>query len=54
MRIHLNQVIEQAVDELNGDYAAGARAFEPYIEHILDMADMISDGIIRQFPGRFR
>jgi hypothetical protein len=54
MRIHLNQVIEQTVDELNGDYAAGARAFEPYIEHILDMADMISDGIIRQFPGRFR
>ena len=54
MRIHLNQVIEQAVDELNGDYAAGARAFEPYIEHILDMADMISSGIIRQFPGRFR
>ena len=54
MRIHLNQVIEQAVDELNGDYAAGARAFEPYIEHILDMADMISGGIIRQFPSRFR
>jgi len=54
MRIHLNQVIEQAVDELNGDYAAGARAFAPYIRHILDMADMISGGIIRQFPSRFR
>jgi hypothetical protein len=54
MTVHLNQVIEQAVDELNGDYAAGARAFEPYIEHILDMADMISGGIIRQFPNRFR
>jgi hypothetical protein len=54
MRVHLNQVIEQAVDELNGDYAAGARAFEPYIEHILDMADMISGGIIRQFPRQFR
>ena len=54
MRVHLNQVIEQAVDELSGDYAAGARAFEPYIEHILDMADMISGGIIRQFPSRFR
>jgi len=54
MRTHLNQVIEQAVDELSGDYAAGARAFEPYIEHILEMADMISGGIIRQFPGRFR
>ena len=54
MRVHLDQVIEQAVDELQGNYAAGARAFAPYIAHILDMADMISGGIIRQFPGRFR
>jgi hypothetical protein len=47
MRIHLNQVIDQAVDELTGHYTAGARAFAPYIRHILDMADMISDGIIQ-------
>jgi hypothetical protein len=53
MRIHLQQVVEQAVDELSGNYAASANAFEPYIRHILDMADMISGGIIRQFPGRF-
>jgi hypothetical protein len=54
MNVHLNQVIQQAVDELKGNYAADARAFAPYIRHILDMADMISGGIIRQFPGRFR
>jgi hypothetical protein len=53
MRIHLDQVIEQAVDELKGKYAADARAFGPYIRHILHMADMISGGIIRQFPARF-
>ena len=53
MRIHLIQVIEQGVDELRGNYAADARAFAPYIRHILDMADMISGAIIRQFPGRF-
>jgi hypothetical protein len=53
MAIHLKQVIGQAVDELTGKYAAGARAFGPYIQHILDMADMISGGIIRQFPSRF-
>jgi hypothetical protein len=53
MKIHLDQVIEQAVDELQGHYAADARAFGPYIRHILDMADMISGGIIRQFPARF-
>jgi hypothetical protein len=53
MAVHLQQVIGQAVDELQGNYAADARAFGPYIEHILHMADMISAGIIRQFPSRF-
>jgi hypothetical protein len=53
MKVHLDQVIEQGVDELKGNYTAGARAFAPYIRHILDMADMISGGIIRQFPARF-
>jgi hypothetical protein len=54
MKVHLDQVIEQAVDELQGKYAAGAQAFGPYIRHILDMADMISGGIIQQFPAKFR
>jgi hypothetical protein len=54
MRIHLNQVIQQAVDELQGKYLADAHAFAPYIRHLLDMADMISGGIIQQFPARFR
>jgi hypothetical protein len=53
MKVHLDQVIEQAVDELKGNYTADARAFAPYIRHILGMADMISSGIIRQFPRRF-
>jgi hypothetical protein len=53
MNVHLQQVIQQGVDELEGNYAADARAFAPYIRHILEMADMISDGIIRQFPSRF-
>lgn len=53
MTIHLSQVIQQGVDELTGHYAADARAFAPYTRHILDMADMISNGIIQQFPSRF-
>lgn len=53
MKIHLHQVIQQGVDELQGNYAADAHAFAPYIRHLLDMADMISGGIIRQFPSRF-
>lgn len=53
MRIHLNQVIALAVDQLEGHYAAAVREYDVYIGHIIDMADMLSSGIIEQFPARF-
>ena len=53
MRTHLEQVIQQATDELEGHYRASARDYKPYITHILMMADTISSGIVKQFPGRF-
>lgn len=53
MRIHLNQVVALAVDQLEGHYAAAVREYDVYIGHIIDMADMLSSGIIEQFPARF-
>jgi hypothetical protein len=53
MRVHLNQVIALAVDQLDGRYAAAIRLYGVYIDHILDMADMLSTGIMQQFPARF-
>ena len=53
MRIHLNQVIALAVDQLDGHYAAAIRLYGVYIDHIISMADMLSTGIIEQFPSRF-
>jgi hypothetical protein len=53
MRVHLDQVIQQATDELEGHSRASARDYRPYITHILMMADTISGGIVKQFPGRF-
>jgi hypothetical protein len=53
MRVHLNQVIALAVDQLEGHYKAAIRLYDVYIGHILDMADMLSTGIIQQFPARF-
>jgi hypothetical protein len=53
MRIHLNQVIALAVDQLDGHYAAAIRLYGVYIDHIISMADMLSTGIIQQFPSRF-
>ena len=54
MRIHLDQVVGLAVDQLQGRYAAAVRLYDVYIGHILDMADMLSEGIIQQFAARFR
>jgi hypothetical protein len=53
MRVHLNQVIALAVDQLDGDYPAAIRLYDVYIGHITDMADMLSTGIMEQFPVRF-
>jgi hypothetical protein len=54
MRMHLDQVIALAVDQLKGNYEAAIREYDVYIGHILDMADMLSTGIMQQFPARFR
>lgn len=55
MRIHLNQVVALAVDQIKGQYGAAIKLYDKYIQHILvGMADMLSNGIIQQFPSRFR
>ena len=53
MRIHLDQVVPLAVDQLKGEYAAAISVYSRYIGHI-HMADMLSTGIIQQFPAQFR
>jgi hypothetical protein len=54
MRIHLNQVIGLAVDQIKGKYAASIALYKKYIDHLnVGMADMLSNGIIKQFPHKF-
>jgi hypothetical protein len=54
MRVHLNQVVALAVDQIKGRYGAAIKLYDRYIHHILvGMADMLSTGIIQQFPARF-
>ena len=55
MRVHLNQVVALAVDQIQGRYRAAIKLYDTYIHHLLvGMADMLSNGIIHQFPARFR
>jgi hypothetical protein len=54
MQVHLDQTLKEAVDRFGGKHAAEVRDYDAIHAHILEMADMLSDGIITQFPARFR
>jgi len=54
MRHHLDVTLEEAQARLRGDWAGDVAAYDMIHEHILGMADILSAGIIRQFPRKFR
>ena len=53
MRAHLALTTAEVVARLKRDWAADVRAYDRTHRQILHMADMLSDGIVAQFPGRF-
>lgn len=53
MQMHLDLTLKEAQARLAGDYEADIAAYEEVHEHILGMADILSTGIIKQFPEKF-
>ena len=53
MKQHLQLTTAEAVARLQGHWSADVAAYDRVHHEILDMADMLSSGIVAQFPEKF-
>jgi hypothetical protein len=53
MHEHLDNTLAEAVDHLKGDTAADIADYDKIHVQILGMADMLTEGIVAQFPNQF-
>jgi hypothetical protein len=54
MTDHLKLTTDEAVQRIKKDYDADVIAFEKVNNEILKMSDMLTDGIVKQFPAKFK
>ena len=54
MRMHIDQTVAYASDALAGDYVQAIADYDLAEAHMYDMADMLSAGLVQQFPKMFR
>jgi len=47
-------VLQQAVAQFGGDWAGSIAAYDTGLDHLMVLADTLSDGIIKQFPDKFK
>jgi hypothetical protein len=53
MNKHLSTTTEEVVARLTKNWDADVKAYDAVYEHMLMMADALTDGIVKQFPQKF-
>ena len=53
MKTHIDQTLVYATDILKGNFAQGIADYGKAEAHMVDMGNMLSAGVIAQFPGKF-
>lgn len=53
MKEHLDLTLEEVVARITGNYEADVAAYDKVFAALMDMSDMISEGIALQFPDKF-
>ena len=53
MKTHLDQTLSEATQRIEGDHEAEIRTYDEIHDHILEMADALSQGLFAQFPEKF-
>ena len=53
MFMHLDQTLDEATNQLKGNYAASIKDYDRAMAHMLMVADTLSNGIVAQFPAKF-
>lgn len=54
LKTHITHTTDYAVNILKGEYDTSIKGFEGALHHMLMLADILSEGIAKQFPSKFR
>ncbi len=54
LQMHIDQTTAYAVDLLKGDYVTAIQDYGHAFDHMMELADLLADGIVKQFPDKFQ
>lgn len=52
--LHLSLTTDEVVARLKKDWEGDIKAVDLNEEHLIHMADFLTDGIVKQFPNKFK